>query len=168
MGDVITMKALYNSYNAGRDVQARVVHSGSRALVLEEVAAPRSRTMDADHRAIGEEFDRVQYPLLRDNIGDPLAMNGAMNGDGRVTLLVKRFVNDSAAGTAGYVSACNFYLKSTFAVSNENEVFYARVATLNESPSDWRRAMRSTVMHEGKHLASFAERLAANLPCEES
>lgn len=168
VGDVVTMKALYNSCSAGRDVQARVVYSGSRAVVLEDVAAPRARTMDADYRAIGEEFDRVQYPLLRDNIGDPLAMNGAMNGDGRVTMLFTRFVNDSVAGTAGYVSACNFYPKSTFAASNENEVFYARVATATETPADWRRAMRSTVIHEGKHLASFAERLASNTPFEES
>ena len=162
------MKALYNSCNAGSNVQARVVYAGSRAVVLEDVAAPRARTMDADYRAIGDEFDRVQYPLLRDNIGDPLAMNGAMNGDGRVTMLFTRFVNDSVAGTAGYVSACNFYPKSTFAASNENEVFYARVATATETPADWRRAMRSTVIHEGKHLASFAERLASNTPFEES
>ena len=168
VGDVITMKALYNSCSAGRDVSARVVYAGSRSVVLEDVAAPRARTMDADYRAIGEEFDRVQYPLLRDNIGDPLAMNGAMNGDGRVTMLFTRFVNDSVAGTAGYVSACNFYPKSTFAASNENEVFYARVATATETPADWRRAMRSTVIHEGKHLASFAERLASNTPFEES
>ena len=168
VGDVITMTALYNSCNAGSNVQARVVYAGSRAVVLEDVAAPRARTMDADYRAIGEEFDRVQYPLLRDNIGDPLAMNGAMNGDGRVTMLFTRFVNDSVAGTAGYVSACNFYPKSTFAASNENEVFYARVATATETPADWRRAMRSTVIHEGKHLASFAERLAGNTPFEES
>jgi hypothetical protein len=168
VGDVITMKAIYNSCNAGRDVQARVVYAGSRAVVLEDVAAPRARTMDADYRAIGDEFDRVQYPLLRDNIGDPLAMNGAMNGDGRVTMLFTRFVNDSVAGTAGYVSACNFYPKSTFTASNENEVFYARVATATESPAEWRRAMRSTVIHEGKHLASFAVRLASNLQFEES
>ena len=168
VGDVITMKALYNSCNSGSNVQARVVYAGSRAVVLEDVAAPRARTMDADYRAIGDEFDRVQYPLLRDNIGDPLAMNGAMNGDGRVTMLFTRFVNDSVAGTAGYVSACNFYPKSTFAASNENEVFYARVATATETPADWRRAMRSTVIHEGKHLASFAERLASNTPFEES
>jgi IPT/TIG domain len=168
VGDVITMKAIYNSCNAGSNVQARVVYAGTRAVVLEDVAAPRARTMDADYRAIGDEFDRVQYPLLRDNIGDPLAMNGAMNGDGRVTMLFTRFVNDSVAGTAGYVSACNFYPKSTFAASNENEVFYARVATATETPAEWRRAMRSTVIHEGKHLASFAERLVSNTPFEES
>ena len=168
VGDVIMMKALYNSCSVGRDVQARVVYAGARAVVLEDVAAPRARTMDADYRAIGDEFDRVQYPLLRDNIGDPLAMNGAMNGDGRVMMLFTRFVNDSVAGTAGYVSACNFYPKSTFAASNENEVFYARVPTATETPADWRRAMRSTVIHEGKHLASFAVRLASNTPFEES
>ena len=92
---------------------ARVVYVGARAMVLEDVADPRARTMDVEYRAIGREFDRVQYPLLRDNIGDPLAMNGAFNGDGRVTMLFTRFVNDSVAGTAGCASACNFYPKST-------------------------------------------------------
>ena len=113
-----------------------MVYAGSRAVALEDVAAPRARTMDADYRAMGDEFGRVQHPLLRDSIVDPLAMNGAMNGDGRVAILYTRFVNDPAANTAGYMNACNFYPKSTFAASNENEVFYARVVTVTETPAD--------------------------------
>ncbi|MEP6765335.1 MAG: hypothetical protein ABJB66_13540, partial [Gemmatimonadaceae bacterium] len=68
----------------------------------------------------------------------------------------------------GYATACNFYPKATFAPSNEDEVFYARVASVNEDPEAWRRSMRSTVLHESKHLASFAERLSHNIPFEES
>ena len=167
-GDVVTMTAPFNSCTAGAQVTARVVYAGATSVVLEDVAAPQAATMDADYRAIGEEFDRVQYPLLRQNIGDPLAMNGAMHGDGRVTLLFTRFLNDSVPGVAGYVSACNFYPTRTFAASNEDEVIYGRVAMGAETPADWRRSMRSTVMHEAKHLASFAERLAGSTPFEES
>ncbi len=170
VGDTLTVKALYTSCSAGRDIRARVVYAGSKSLVLEDVAAPRAGQIDEQYRQLGDEFDRVMYPLLQARIGDPLAMNTAMAGDGRVTMLFTRFVNDSLPGVAGYVAACNFYDKSqpAFAASNEDELFYARVPSATESPTDWRRAMRSTVMHEAKHLAAFAERFAHDIPLEEA
>ncbi|MES2523913.1 MAG: IPT/TIG domain-containing protein [Gemmatimonadota bacterium] len=168
IGDTVIMKALYSSCGRGAEIRARVVYSGSRSVVLEDVAAPRAGQMDAEYQAIGGEFDAVQYPLLQAKIGDPLAMNTAMNGDGRVTMLFTRYVNDSLPGIAGYVTACNFYPKGTFAASNEDEVFYARVASATESPDEWRRSMRSTVIHEAKHLASFAERFVRGSAFEES
>ena len=78
-----------------------------------------------------------------------------MGGDGRVTMLFTRYVNDSLPGIAGYVTACNFYTKGTFAASNADEVFYARVATPRIADRMAPR-MRSTVIHETKHLAAFA------------
>ena len=168
VGDTVTMKALYGSCSNGRDIKARVVYAGTKALVLEDIAAPRAGQLDVQYRQIGDEFDRVQYPLLQSKIGDPLAMDAAMAGDGRVTMLFTRFVNDSLPGIAGYVTSCNFFSKGTFAGSNEDEVFYARLANAGESPTDWRRSMRSTVMHETKHLASYAERFAQNAPMEEA
>ena len=167
-GDTVVMKALYGSCQRGTDIRARVVYAGSRAVVLEDVRAPQAGAMDAEYRAIGEEFERVQYPLLVSQVGDPLAMDGTMGGDGRVTMLFTRYVNDSLPGIAGYVSACNLYPAGTFAGSNQDEVFYARVPAAGESASEWRRGMRSTVVHEAKHLASFAERLKNGTPFEES
>lgn len=167
-GDTLQINAPLNSCNAGRAVRARVVYAGSKAVVLEDIASPRAGKMDDALRSIGSEFDATVYPLLTKNLGDPLAMNAQLNGDGRVTMLFTRFVNDSAPGTAGYVSACNFYAKSQFAASNEDEVFYARVPSTNETADDWRRAIRSTVVHESKHLASYAERLSRGKASEES
>ncbi len=168
VGDTLTVKALYSSCSTGRDIKARVVYSGTKSLVLEDLTAPRAGQLDAQYRQIGDEFDKVQYPLLVNRMGDPLAMDATMAGDGRVTMLFTRYVNDSLPGIAGYVTACNFYAKGTYAASNEDEVFYARVATASESATDWRRTMRSTVMHEAKHLAAFAERFAHNTPLEET
>jgi len=167
IGDTLTVKALYNSCSTGRDIKARVAYVGTKSLILEDIAAPRPGQLDAQYRQLGDEFDKVQYPLLQSKLGDPLAMDAAMNGDGKVTMLFTRFVNDSLPGIAGYVTACNFYSKGTFAASNEDEVFYARLASSFESPTDWRRSMRSTVIHEAKHLAAFAERFARNTPLEE-
>ena len=168
VGDTVTVKALYSNCSTGRDVRARVVYAGTRALVLEDITSQRAGQLDGQYRQIGDEFDRVQYPLLQSRIGDPLAMDAAMGGDGRVTMLFTRYVNDSLPGIAGYVTACNFYSKGTYAGSNEDEVFYARVPSASESPADWRRTMRSTVIHEAKHLAAFAERFAHNTPLEEA
>ncbi|MEO7359804.1 MAG: IPT/TIG domain-containing protein, partial [Gemmatimonadaceae bacterium] len=147
VGDTLTMKAIYSSCSVGRDVKARVVFTGTKSIILEDVSAPRAGQMDVQYRAMGQEFDAVQYPLLRANIGDPLAMDAKLGGDGRVTMLFTRYVNDSLPGIQGYATACNFYPKSTFAPSNEDEVFYARVATATEDPEAWRRVMRSTVLH---------------------
>ncbi len=168
LGDTLQINALLNSCTKGRAVTARVVYAGSKAVVLEDIASPRAGRMDDALRAIGSEFDATVYPLLTKNLGDPLAMNAQLNGDGRVTMLFTRFVNDSVPGTSGYVSACNFYPKTQFAASNEDEVFYARVPSTNETADDWRRALRSTVVHESKHLASYAERLSRGATSEES
>ena len=168
VGDTVSMKAIYSSCSVGRDVRARVVFVGSKSLILEDILSPRAGQTDAQYRSMGQEFDAVLYPLLHTNMGDPLAMDATLGGDGRVTMLFTRYVNDSLPGIQGYATACNFYPKTTFPVSNEDEVFYARVANANEDPEAWRRSMRSTVLHESKHLASFAERLSRKMPFEES
>ncbi len=166
-GQVVQLKAMYASCSAASMVTARVVYAGAHAVVLEDVNSPRAGSMDADFRAIGEEFDLVQYPLLKSQIGDPLALSQTMGGDNRVSMLFTRYVNDSVPNTAGYVTACNLFPRTTYAHSNEDELFYARVPHAGETSAAWRRSMRSTVMHEAKHLAAFAERLASNVAFEE-
>jgi hypothetical protein len=166
-GQRVQRSAMYQSCQSASTISARVVYAGARAIVLEDVASPRARSMDAQLRAIGREFDEVGYPLLVSQVGDPLALDAAMQGDGRVTMLFTQYVNDSAAGTTGYVTACNLYPRSTFTHSNEAAMFYARVPQSNETPAAWQRMVRSTVVHEAKHLASFAERLSRGITFEE-
>ncbi len=167
LGQMVRLNAMFASCGSATPVTARVVYVGARAVVLEDVASPHAGRMDAEYRAIGEEFDAVQYPLLVAKVGDPLALDAAMGGDGRISMLFTPYVNDSAPGTAGYVTTCNLYPRSMYASSNEDELFYARVPNAAEAPAEWRRNMRSTVMHEAKHLAAFAERLSRGLGLEE-
>lgn len=167
VGQLVQRRAMYSSCSTGALITARVVYAGTRALVLEDMRSPSAGTMDAEYRALGEEFDAVQYPLLVAQVGDPLALDAAMNGDGRVSMLFTPYVNDSAPGTSGYVTSCNLYPRSQYSSSNEDEMFYARVPHATESASSWRRSMRSTVMHEAKHLAAFAERMSRGTGLEE-
>jgi len=166
-GQLVQRTAMYHSCAAATTLTARVVYAGTRTVVLEDIASSRARRMDAELRALGREFDDVVYPMLLAQVGDPLALDAAMQGDGRVTMLFTPYVNDSAPGTTGYVTACNLYPRSTHAHSNEDALFYARVPAMSEAPAAWHRMVRSTVVHEAKHLASFAERLVRGASFEE-
>jgi hypothetical protein len=167
VGDTTVVSATAASCHQGTAVRARVVYAGERVLVLEDMAASASASMNDALVTLGAEYDRVVYPLLVNNVGDPLAMSATMGSEPRATIVVTRFVNDSLPGTAGFVSACNFYPRRVFNASNESAVMFLRTLGRNETPSEWRRVIRSTVVHEGKHLASFAERMVAGRSFDE-
>ncbi|MBA3890239.1 MAG: Ig-like domain-containing protein [Gemmatimonadaceae bacterium] len=157
---------------AFRSVEARVVYVGSRSVVLEATNAPLARTMDGDYAAIGAEFDAIMYDVVRANFGDPLALDAELDQNGRVVMLFTPAVNEIGDGIAGFVTACDFFpptMDPSVAASNQAEIFYARVPTRTTGLSTdldhregWRRWMRSTVVHETKHIASIAARIAGN------
>lgn len=167
VGDTLSLNVPVSGCAAALPVQARVVYAGTKGVVLEDMNAPHAGQMNDTYASIGEEFDRVMFPLVLEHLGNPLALDRQLNADGRVTFLFTRVLNDSLAGTAGFVSACDLYPRSTFPHSNQDEVVYARVPSARETPQDWRRSMRATVVHETKHLASYAERLSRGHGFEE-
>ena len=79
-------------------------------------------------------------------------------------------VNAIGTNILGFVAPCDLYPVSqdpAVAGSNEAEIFYARTVTdLTTDPttlngrSQWRRQMPATMIHEAKHLASYAERMS--------
>lgn len=147
--------------------QTRTAFIGTSIRILEDLSSPHAQKMDKELEAIGREFDQTILPLIQQHFGNPLALDHATNRDRRITLVLSKAVNDSLPGTSAFVSACNFHPRRTFAASNEDEVIFARVPAASERPSDWRRAMRATLVHETKHLASYAERIARGTGFEE-
>lgn len=149
------------------DVRARVVYVGPRAVVVEDVAAPLAGQTDSIYEAVGREYDESMYDVVLRNFGDPLAMDRQTNADGRIFMLFSPAVNDSERSVAGFVFSGDLFPSAQCAGSNQAEIFYARVPTTLEegfssrTPRGWLRTMRATVIHEVKHLASFAERVAA-------
>jgi hypothetical protein len=177
-GDTATLRIPdINASNAcGKyfSVRTRVVYSGARAILLEDVSAPLAGRMDETYRSIGEEFERVMWPVLTANFGNPLAMDSRLDRNGRIVMLFSPVVNNNFAGIAGFVIGCDFYPRTQAQSSNEGEVFYAIVPTslfgglgTAQSPEGWRRSMRSTIIHEAKHITSFAERMARGHGLEE-
>jgi hypothetical protein len=154
-------------------VTARVVYVGPHSVVLEDVAGPLAGKLDADLVAMGEQFESVSFPLLL-NFGDPLARDPNTDANGRIVMLFTPQVNAISPNLLGFVSACDLYpvlQDPAVAGSNEAEIFYARAAT-DETPgatglnavSQWRRQMPATMIHESKHITSYAERLSRGSP----
>ena len=171
VGAMAQIKFHYSSCSAAgvTPVTARVVFVGNRSVVLEDVAGPLAGTIDADLVAMAQEFETVSYPLLL-NFGDPLARDAATDVNGRILMLFTPKVNALGTNLLGFVSACDLYPVSqdaTVAGSNEAEIFYARTVT-DTTPgttalsgrSQWRRQMPATMIHEAKHITSYAERLS--------
>lgn len=147
------------------EVQARVVYAGEHAIVYEDVKAPLAEQMDQYFQFLGEDFDTLQYGIVLDYFGDPVALN--TSGTERVQMLFSPVVN-SFEGLTGFVIAGDFFPREQCQSSDEAEVFYATVPTeAGEgygfgTVGHWLWYMRSTLVHEAKHLASYSARLARN------
>jgi len=171
VGSTTTIKYHYASCTAGAtsSITARVVYVGAHSVVLEDVASPLAGKLDADLVALADQFENVSYPLLL-NFGNPLAYDSMTDGNGHIVILFTPRVNASSANLLGFVSACDLYSVQTdpsVAGSNEGEIFYARAVTDTSSTStsldgrpEWRRQMPATMIHEAKHIVSYAERLS--------
>jgi hypothetical protein len=148
-------------------VRARVVYAGPTAIVLEDSVAPLARTMDERYRALGREFEETMLPVLEEYFGDPLAYDANLGNTGRILMLFSPKVNDFKR-VAGFVWAGDFYERGRCDTSNEAQIFYAVVPTSSAAGytsgtvDGWHRSMRSTVIHEVKHITSYAERFSRN------
>jgi uncharacterized protein YjdB len=156
------------SCDADATVSARVVYVGSRLIILEDPASRLAGQMDSDLVAMGKEFDQEMYPLLVKYFGDPLAMDAELDNNGRLLMLLTPRVNQMSGNIAGFVASTDFYPRSICPGSNMAEIFYAMIPRSGETPAQWRSWMRSTLIHEAKHITSFAERLKRDLPFEET
>jgi uncharacterized protein YjdB len=150
-------------------ITARVVYVGPRTIVLEDNAGVLATRIDADLIALAKDFEDVSFPLLQ-NFGDPLAYDRQTDANGRIIMLFTPQVNNQAANLLGFVASCDFYPPSAdpqVSASNLAEIFYARSVT-DTSPTNtslnsrngWKRQMPSTLIHESKHITSYAERFA--------
>jgi hypothetical protein len=156
-------------------VVARAAYVGQKAVVWEDTLSPLKGTIDAGWAQLGQEVDQVMIPILVDYFGDPLIYNTARSGNGLLFMLFSRQVNNMKAAVAGFVFSGDFLPRGQGQYpqgcpsSDETEIFYARVPTLpgsgydgdatNSTVPNFMRSMRSTVIHEIKHLTSYARKI---------
>ncbi len=158
-------------------VDVRTVYSGTRSIIVEDTvttylgAAINTGQMDSLYRRLGQEFDSVMFDVLATNFGNPLRMDDLLDNNGKIIMLFSPRVN-SFENVLGYVTSCDFFPVAQAPSSNLAEVFYAVVPTSvaegfsGDTRSAWYRVVRSTVVHEVKHITSFAERIRGNAQAE--
>jgi hypothetical protein len=166
VGDMIDLKfpnIAGNLCTQSSAIRGRVLFVGAHSIVVEDSASASAGAHDATFRAAGEEFDTHMWNLLQTNFGNPLAVDASRtNNDGRMYLLFTPRVNNATAGSGqlwGFVTAADFF-PSLCPSSNAAEIFYSRVPDANQSTTAFLAEVRRVIMHEAKHVVSYAEKLA--------
>jgi hypothetical protein len=172
VGDQIVYRVRRTLFSATEydEVNFRVVYSGTKMIILEDPASPLANQMDVEFQKIGEEFDQDMFDQLL-VFGDPLVIDSLLDNNGRMlaffTPKVNNYViNGETNQVLGFVQLCDFFPRSdptgTFCpASNMGEAFYALIPDQSAgwSIALWRRLIRGTLIHEAKHILSYAWRL---------
>ncbi len=161
-------------------IGARTAWVGQKAIIVEDTVSVLNGVptlkgqLDSLYAQVGQEFDDVDWPILTQDFGNPLAMDQLLSQTGKVVMLFSPRINAMAAGTVtGFTVSCDFFPVSQAASSNFGEYFYAVSPTSLAAGygagtrSAWLREMRGTIIHEVKHITSFGERFARNADFEE-
>jgi hypothetical protein len=157
-------------------VTGRVVFVGTHSVILEDQSDPLNGKFDTLYVKVGQEFDNTMWPILTTNFGNPLAMDAQLNGAnaiGKVFMMFSHNINAMQQGQlAGFVSSTDFYTPSVCPTSNLRPTFYARVPTstntgfdadnTTQTPEEWYRGIQTVIIHETKHVTSFAEKFVRN------
>jgi Bacterial Ig-like domain (group 2)/IPT/TIG domain len=155
---------------------ARATAMGRRVAIWEDTA---NTVRASDNAALTEWYARLlriadeeQLPLVQRLIGDPLGRDALTDADGLVHLVFSQRVN--ATGSGAYVSSCDLRPRQSALGGNNAEIIYGVAPTTMasnpesaESPDGWFSFMSRTVVHELKHLASYAARLNRQVPFED-
>ncbi|HEX9935725.1 MAG TPA: IPT/TIG domain-containing protein [Longimicrobium sp.] len=175
-------------------VSATRVYYDGKVAIYEDDATPDAfkgslnANMAAYYQQIGDQFNADMEPVVRNNFGDILRRDAVLDNNGVEIALFTPRINNSFSGVAGFVVSCDqqpnddastpavggpYTGTGTNGSSNFGEVFYAYQANVNGTgyssgltPQNWYRTIRSTFIHESKHLSSYAARFANGAPLE--
>jgi hypothetical protein len=155
----------------------RVYYSGKLAIyeddaTPQELKAASNAKMFDYYRRIGDQFNEEMEPIIRANYGDVLRRDAETDNNGVLIAVFTPLIRNTMAGVSGFVVSCDQFANSaTNTASNFGEYFYAALPADNSDgyttpnafgPDQWYRTIRSTFIHETKHVASMAARVANN------
>ena len=165
----------------------RVYYDGKLAIYEDEalpeaLKAATNPSMAQYYQQIGDQFNDDMEPIIHDYFGDVLRRDAQTDNNGVMLVLFTPRINNSFSGVAGFVASCDLFPNddsstpegegphtaspgSRFGSSNFGEIFYAYAPDVNGTgyssgltPDNWYRTIRSTFIHETKHLASYVAR----------
>jgi len=193
---VANINAAGNFCNSYYVLSATRVYYNGKLAIYEDDATPDAfkvalnPTMAANMEKIGDQFNADMEPIVRNNFGDILRRDALTDNNGVMIALFTPRINTSFSGVAGFVVSCDQFANddtNTPAVggpytgtgsngaSNFGEFFYAYQPAVDgtgynsgNTPDNWYRTIRSTFIHESKHVASQAARVENNAPTYEA
>lgn len=156
-----------------RAMRLRAIYVGEKSVIWEDSANTLQSAADSLYaemfRRLGQAFDREQYETVRRHFADPLLRDAETDGDGRIHMIFTQRLNGT--GAAAYVTSCDQFIGQTARGSNFGEYFYGFVPTQSGNNVNsttfvggWFNFMGRTVVHEVKHIASIASRVASSAP----
>jgi hypothetical protein len=157
-------------------IQATRVYYNGKIAIYEDDSTPvafkdgSNPAMHDYYTKIGDQFNADMEPILASNFGNVLLRDPAMDNNGVLIALFTPKINNTYPGVAGFVVSCDQFPNdsgpaSSFASSNFGEYFFAYQPTVNgtgysgNTPDNWYRTIRSTFMHESKHVVAFSARV---------
>ena len=154
----------------------RVYYNGKIAIYEDDATADAFKaalnpTMQSYYNKIGEQFNADMEPVVRNNFSDILLRDAVTDNNGVLVALFTPKINTTFSGVAGFVVSCDQYPRdSAFSngSSNFGQYFYAYMPTAvgtgyaTFTPDSWYRTIRSTFIHESKHVASMSARVNNN------
>gem|GEM_PF-6530644 len=160
----VTSGGTFGACTEATTLATRVVYAGQRLVIHEDRSSPTAGMLDARWAELGAEFETVMLPLLRGNFGDP-ATHPVMR-DRALEVVASPAVNRYGAG--GFTWSGDLFPPASCATSNHAGVMYMAVPLTGSAIPGWWRDAPGTLIHEAKHLVSYAERLSRHHPLEES
>lgn len=161
------------------NIGARTAFVGPHVVILEDTMPTfdgrptLAGAMDDLYAQLGAEFESVVWPVLQ-TFGNPLIMDDELDDNDRIVLVFTPRMNEMLGGALFAVStSCDLMSRNQWASSNVGEYFYAQVPTSTAAGSgpgtreSWMTDVRGTIVHELKHVVSYAERTVRGQPYEE-
>jgi hypothetical protein len=180
-----------NNYYVG---SATRVYAEGKLVIYEDDATPAALkaagnpAMAGYYDKIGDQFNADMEPIIRNNFGDILRRDAVTDNNGVMVAISTPRINTSFPGVAGFVVSCDQFPNDDPTVravggpyagpgvngaSNFGEYFYLYQPTdatpgygTSATADSWYRTVRSTFIHESKHVASMAARTANGAPLE--
>ncbi len=158
----------------------RVFYNGKIAIYEDDSTADAFKaslnpTMQDYYNKIGTQFNEDMEPVLAASFGNILRRDAITDNNGVLIAVFTPRINTSFPNVAGFVVTCDQFPNDgdVNASSNFGEVFYAYQPVVNgtgytgNTPDNWYRTIRSTFIHESKHVISQAARVENNAPSYE-
>jgi hypothetical protein len=178
LSNIVTVAAGKNICNDYYTIPAHRVYYSGKIAIYEDDSTPvafkdsANPTMHDYYTKIGDQFNNDMEPILSANFGNVLLRDPVTDNNGVLIALFTPKINNAFSGVAGFVVSCDQFPNDstgpgtfTNSASNFGEYFFAYQPNVGgtgftgNTADNWYRTIRSTFIHESKHVVAYEARV---------